>query len=268
MTEATSLNDRAQAVSVTDEFYVGYLKMPAGYAFYVRLAMPIMLWFAIGAAVLVSSSQSNPGSGAWRTGQPITLDGLIDMLPYPLIRIPSSRIDRPFETVLLVQTGKFGAGQAAPFDGRLVSLTGWLIERDGRRMLELTPEDDAIRLVSGLPDTVRPRLQRPAFRSMGRVTLRGEIVDSKCYLGVMKPGEGKTHKECATLCISGGIPPMFVARDTSNTPRFYLLTNSVGMGLDREFLPFVADPVEITGEVEELGDILVFRVRAADIRRL
>jgi hypothetical protein len=34
----------------------------------------------------------------------------------------------------------------------------------------------------------------------GPVELTGEIVDSKCFLGVMVPGSGKTHKECASLC--------------------------------------------------------------------
>jgi hypothetical protein len=29
------------------------------------------------------------------------------------------------------------------------------------------------------------------------MTLTGEIVDSKCYLGVMNPGQGKVHRDCA-----------------------------------------------------------------------
>ena len=45
-----------------------------------------------------------------------------------------------------------------------------------------------------------------------RVMLRGEIVDSKCYLGVMNPGEGTVHRDCAARCLSGGLPPMLVVR--------------------------------------------------------
>ena len=40
-------------------------------------------------------------------------------------------------------------------------------------------------------------------------TLIGEIVDSKRYLGVMNPGNGKVHRDCAVRCLSGGIPPIF-----------------------------------------------------------
>jgi hypothetical protein len=32
---------------------------------------------------------------------------------------------------------------------------------------------------------------------LGEVQLTGEIVDSKCYFGVMNPGNGKVHRDCA-----------------------------------------------------------------------
>jgi hypothetical protein len=47
------------------------------------------------------------------------------------------------------------------------------------------------------------------------IEVRGEIVDSKCFLGVMVPGSGKTHKDCASLCLRGGIPPALYVRDQS-----------------------------------------------------
>lgn len=251
-----------------DEFYVGYLPMPPAHAFYVRMLLPFVLWLAVGVAVIASSSQTDPGDGTWATDRIVTLDGMIDASPYPMIRIPSTRLDRPFETLLLVETGKFGAGRAAPFDGRIVTVTGWMIERDGRRMLEIAPGDDSLKLHSDPATADHPHLQRPPAVSAGRVTLRGEILDSKCYLGVMKPGSGKTHKECATLCISGGIPPMFVTWIGPDKPRYFLLTNKEGTGLDDKFLPFVGDPVELSGEVERLGDITLLKVDAREIIRL
>jgi hypothetical protein len=48
---------------------------------------------------------------------------------------------------------------------------------------------------------------------LGAFTLVGEIVDSKCYLGIMNPGETNPHRECAALCIRGGIPPLIIAHD-------------------------------------------------------
>ena len=45
--------------------------------------------------------------------------------------------------------------------------------------------------------------------------VKGEIVDPKCFFGVMKPGEGKPHKDCAIRCILGGIPPVLKVTDES-----------------------------------------------------
>ena len=56
-------------------------------------------------------------------------------------------------------------------------------------------------------------------RAIGEVTLVGEVVDPKCWLGDMKPGDGKAHAACARLCMEGGIPPMLRVRtDSSLSP--------------------------------------------------
>ncbi len=105
-----------------------------------------------------------------------------------------------------------------------------------------------------------------SFSGVVVATLRGEILDSKCFLGAMRPGEGKTHKECAALCIAGGISPMLITRDERGTATYYLLTNSSGGAMGPEVLPLVADPVEIRGEVEHVGGLLRLRVRGAITR--
>ncbi|MBI4718532.1 MAG: hypothetical protein HY763_12055 [Planctomycetes bacterium] len=252
-----------------DEFYVGYLPVPPGHLFYLRLLMPLLLWLAVGVAAVVSGSHSDPGAGVWDTGRPQVLEGLLDVAPYPLLRVPSAKLGEPFTTYLLVETGKFGAGRrAAPHDGRLVRVSGWLIQRDGRRMIELEPGDGAIEPLESASASDLDRLRRPAAEPRGRVRLRGEIVDSKCYLGVMKPGEGKTHKECATLCISAGIPPMLVTRDASGTRSYFLLVRPDGDAQDARILPLVADPVEVSGTLDRVGDLNILRADPADIQRL
>jgi hypothetical protein len=35
----------------------------------------------------------------------------------------------------------------------------------------------------------------------------GELVDTKCWLGVMRPATGKVHRACAARCLAGGVPP-------------------------------------------------------------
>ena len=257
----------ASAESSDAEFYVGYFKMPARLTRFLQLLVPAALLFSVGLAIVLARSQNDPGDGRWDTATARTFEGWIEATPYPLLRIRGSGSDHPVETLLLVEIGKFGGGRRAlPFAGRIANVSGWIVERDGRRLLELEPGDS---LHNGKPEAADVTvLQKPAVAEIGRVTLRGEIVDSKCYLGVMKPGEGKTHKECATLCIAGGIPPMLVTRDEHDRRTYYLLTDPDGKALDGRILPLVADPVEISGRLERQADLLILKINPADIRRL
>src|SRR5262249_37671718 len=106
-----------------------------------------------------------------------------------------------------------------------------------------------------------------SFTDLGDAKLIGEIVDSKCYLGVMNPGERKVHRDCAARCISGGVPPMFVVRDSQGEIHTMLLASEDGHPLGRDVLPFVAEPVEISGRVFRSGETLVFRINASAARR-
>ena len=103
--------------------------------------------------------------------------------------------------------------------------------------------------------------------NLGSVTLRGEIVDTKCYLGVMNPGEHKVHRDCAVRCISGGAPPAFLARDASGETRLLLLVGSDGRQLNREVLRYVAEPLEISGELVRSGANFVLKAEPAQFRR-
>ena len=103
---------------------------------------------------------------------------------------------------------------------------------------------------------------------LGEHTLRGEIVDIKCYLGVMKPAHGKPHRSCAARCISGGIPPALVVKDRDGDTNHLLLVSADGRTVNREVLPLVAEPVEITGRVVRLGDRLVLQANPETYRRL
>jgi hypothetical protein len=159
--------------------------------------------------------------------------------------------------------GKQGASaRLAAYQHHSVSLRGTLLHRDERWMLELADGPDAIQ--------TKPTMQvipRPATKSLGTQTLRGEVVDSKCYLGAMKPGGGKTHKACAVLCLKGGIPPMFVTRDEQKRETYYLLTSTDGSALTPDCYLFVGDRIEVQGQVEQYGDLKLLRLVAHNIRR-
>ena len=76
--------------------------------------------------------------------------------------------------------------------------------------------------------------------SLGERTLVGEIVDSKCYLGVMNPGSLTPHRACAIRCISGGIPPVLLVHQTNGTALYFLLTSRHGRPVNKEVLDIVA----------------------------
>jgi hypothetical protein len=208
--------------------------------------------------VLRAGSQSDPGPAVWDDGKPKAFTGTIFTHPYPLILADASGSEPP-KTFLLVELGKHGTTRTEPFDGSRVSLSGWTLDRDGRSIVELEPGDQIIKPAAG---TTAPETRSVIAAS---IALRGEILDSKCYLGAMKPGEGKAHKACASLCIRGGIPPMLVVRDGPH-PRYVLLTDAVGGPLPESALDFVADEVEILGELELVNGLEVLKV--ANIRRL
>jgi hypothetical protein len=83
----------------------------------------------------------------------------------------------------------------------------------------------------------------------------------------MKPGGGKTHKACAMLCISGGVPPMLVTRDAAQNETFYLLATEEGRVANERVLDFVGDPVEVSGRLERHADLLLLQIPPDGVRR-
>ena len=98
---------------------------------------------------------------------------------------------------------------------------------------------------------------------VGTVRVTGEIVDSKCYLGVMNPGNGKVHRDCAARCISGGIAPIFVSMDGEQQ---FLLVGPDGDAIAPDTLrEFVAEPITVRGEQLQKEGSRLLRV---DVREL
>ncbi len=252
MAEHASTTSQAGA----PDLYVNYLPMPVRHKRFLRVAVPITLWVLCTLTAIYTLSQPDPGPAVWDDGKSVTRTGIMVAHPYPILFTDAGAIP-------LVETGKRGCRDVAAFDGRRCTVTGWPLSRDGRHMLELDPTDAAIAALEASPSV---RMTRPTL--VGPITLRGEIVDSKCFLGAMKPGNGKTHKACATLCIKSGIPPSFVTQSTNGTTTHYLLTNPQGERLDAEAWPYIADPVEIRGELYEWAGLKMVRLSASNIRGL
>jgi len=97
----------------------------------------------------------------------------------------------------------------------------------------------------------------------------GEIIDPKCYAGSMKPGDGKTHKACAALCLRGGIPPVFV---TGPDHAAYVLTTAGGRPIQGDDLArviaVVGDRVEMSGRPWMIDDLYFLDADLTSVRRL
>lgn len=246
-----------------DPFYVGYLPVPKPLTLFLWWAVPIVILALMILAIAAARSQRDPGPAVWNNAQAREFRGVLIARPYPML-LTQSAGGNTTELHLLVEMGKHaGRDGLDAMDAKPVVASGWTLDRDGRHMIELEPDSKAL-----IPDTSAESSQAiPIAVPKGRVTLRGEIVDSKCYLGAMKPGEGKTHKACATLCIRGGIPPVFVTRDESGSRVYYLLADPSGEPLDSGAWPYIGDPVIVTGDLELIGQSRVLKVSPRDISR-
>ena len=84
----------------------------------------------------------------------------------------------------------------------------------------------------------------------------------------MKPGNLKPHKACAIRCISGGITPVLCVRDESGNALYVMLAGENGEAINKQVIPFVAEPVEMTGHIERRDDLLLMKIDPGMIRRL
>jgi hypothetical protein len=243
-----------------DEFYIGYAPpMPPHIARFVkRAALTIAAGVPL-AAALVAIGHIRVDGGVFDYGRPRTIAGVIATRPYPAIRLEPSSTSEEGDVggdrwALLVAPGKHGAGAlAAPFDGQRVTLDATRIQRGGAVMFEVAPGTIAATPKASTEDRSEAAVASASPHAGAPVTLRGEIVDSKCFLGVMVPGEGKTHKDCASLCLRGGIPPAFIVRDREGRSALMLLVSESGGSLAGHAAAsrLAGEPIELTGVIEE-----------------
>lgn len=244
------------------EFYVGYFpKAPAGIGKSARSFTVVLLVVALGAGALLALAQDPADPGTFDYGHHQSLYGQLRAKPYPMLLAPGGGLtgrEAVYTRYLLVAEGKHGAqSQVDSLDGQWVELTGTRIHRGTREMLELAAH--GIKVIPPAPN-VRLGIPVPPAVHLGHRDLRGEVVDSKCWLGVMKPATGSVHRGCASRCISGGIPPLLMTRDSSGNTLHMLLTGPDGEPAHRRFLPLVGQEVDVSGELYVEGDLLVLRV--------
>lgn len=229
------------------EFYVGYLPVVSkGLRRFRRRAVAGLLLLAAFVASLLTAAQQQFSAGLFEFLDSRRHQGVIVETPYPLLI--EDGLPR-----LLTGVGKFGAqSEAAGFDGRHVRLEGKRIHLGAQEMIEVVPDS-----IAPLNGSFRPF--KGNQEDMGEATLEGEMVDTKCYLGVMNPGRGKVHAECAARCISGGVPPGFLVRDRTGESAVYLLVDSGGQPIREKAMALAGRAVRLTGRLVRRDGAVYFR---------
>ena len=239
---------------MNDAFYVGYQPATApAIRRTVRRTIAALAGLCVIVAVVLVLTQTPFAASAFEYGQYRDYDGELVEWPYPMLLTEDARF-------LLVGAGKFGVEtMVRGHAGDRAHLRGVLIARGVDRMLEI--DSQSLRLTPGKART------RSHPLDLGQVTLTGEIVDTKCHLGVMNPGNGKVHRACAARCISGGVPPGFLVRGAGGEARLLLLTGADGRPLGREVLGYVAEPIVIQGQLVRQESSLILKAEPRDFRR-
>jgi hypothetical protein len=251
---------------MSDEFYIGWeAKAAPGIGKTARKVALVLLLLALITAGVLAISQRMIGSSVFEWGTQKTFTGILKTVPYPhllVARPGQTDSDSRFSSYYLVAQWKFGLdpGALERFDGKSVTLKGTLIYRGNQTMVETRPDwiqDERAASTDSLPEVV----------SLGKQTLVGEIVDSKCFLGVMNPGQLTPHRGCAIRCISGGVPPVLLVRQKDGAANYFLLVSAEGTPVNKAVLDLVAEQVEITGDVERQGELLILRADPATYHR-
>ena len=254
--------------SEPDEFYIGYLeRAPTGIAARTRAAVKTFFVALLLVAALLIAGQSDFPASMFEFSRPRAFEGIMSAQPAPtlLVTRPGRVGELPgFSRYYLVGEGKFGVQtEAEKFNNQRVKLSGTLIYRDDQTMIELVPGS-----IAPISESTASAGGDSQVKALGTYTLQGEIVDSKCFLGVMNPGDLKTHKACAVRCIAGGSPAVFVVRHERGLVSYFMLLSGTGQTVNQDVLDVVARPLEITGEVWQYDNLLALRADPASYRLL
>ncbi len=243
-------------------FYIGWqAEMPDLYKKKVRHFIYAILSLILLVSALLVLFQKPFAKGVFELGALTALEGTLFMTPVPMLKIQDDESDQ-LKSILLIGFGKMGAENAfkehisrdlqlADLNGSKARLEGTLIYDQEKTLLELTNgEASILKLGAGTNYEIKEE-------SLGFQTLQGEIYDPKCAFGVMKPGYGKIHRSCAVRCISGGIPPVLKIENESGEKNYVLVVDTMGNPINKAILPYVADQIQICGQLERQDDWLV-----------
>ena len=241
------------------EFYVGYLpeQPPRIARFMLRVVVGLLASAALLAYFLPQLHEPYDAARSdFRDTRDFEGTLIVDPAPRLVMGLPGGD---GVKSYLLVGRGKSGPKvDVAGLAGKEVKISGTLIYRGS----------DTLISVKSAESTDKRRETYPQERSLGNLTLLGEIVDSKCYYGTMRPGNTKVHRACALRCILGGAAPVLITRDANGAEVGFVLADSDGGAVNDRVRDHVAEPIEITGEVIVRDGALILQADPVTYRSL
>lgn len=248
---------------MSDDFYVGYGPLPDRDRRFLLRAAPLGLASLIGLGAFTASRARSSGGGRWETGTPVNLTGRVTFSPYPTLWVGET-------AHILAGIGKVGADPIAqPFDGQTVTATGVKIVRGDCFMLGV----GAGSLTLSNADV--PSL--PEVQQLDDMELLGEVLDAQCFMGIMNPGYGRTHRGCAAQCIRGGQPVYFslgAGRANNNATAApcsnlgFVLAAPDGKKANDWVAGHIAKPVIISAKRERQGNLTKLTLADNGLRSL
>jgi hypothetical protein len=257
------------------EFYIGWQpEAPQSFAKHIYKALIVLAVVVIAAAMVLSLQQKKFSTANFEFGQLTEVKGIYQKYPVPSLKVITKQDafgNLSYITLPLVGYGKFGAEgiiaelekeSNTSFDKKEVTFRGTLIYNDGKTLLQIDKHDHPM-----INAAVAGQQLKPVVKELGALTLTGEILDPKCYFGVMKPGHGKAHRDCAIRCMAGGISPVFYVRNEKGVADYYLIVGPDGEKINERLKNYVAEPVSLNAKAVQYDDWVVLYVNKKSIKR-
>lgn len=245
-------------------FFIGFVDTPKELRpFLLSVAAILVVAFA-GLALAIGVTQDEPDEASFRFDWgPQTVTGILENDPYPILHVTEgSEHVTAGTTIMLSGVGKNGVqSRSAEIEGRIAQVTGIMLKRGTLDMMQVGGRPDSLVVLDGTPEAAQSE-------QLGRWRLAGEICDGKCLAGAMRPGRGLAHKACANLCLDGGVPPVFVSSAPLDGSAFLLIGDADGGPISESLQDQVGTYVEIEGEVERRGSLLVLKADPTSLKVL
>lgn len=261
-----------------EEFYIGWQgKASKRIATHIKRTVVLIGVGLVSIAFVFGINQKKFSKGNFEFGKLTEVTGIFSAKPIPSLLVAGTQDifnNQPSITIPLIGFGKFGADgvirelekkEGKALDGLQLTLKGTLLYNDGKLLMQIDGNDQPLVKATKLENAEKIS---PAPIEMGEFTLKGEIIDPKCYFGVMKPGQGKPHKDCAIRCILGGIPPTLRVVDKEGNANYYLIVGPNGEPMNKAVQHFVAEPVSIKAKAVRVNDWILLYTNQGSIEEI